>query len=59
MFTRNELLDKLISVLSYQQDQLYINWYERHTLSSWKQSYEGKMYDSLEKEIEKLEKQYD
>ena len=59
MLTRNELLDKLISALSYQQDQLYINWCERDTLSSWKQSYEGKMYDSLEKEIEELEKQYD
>ena len=59
MLTRNELLDKLISALSYQQDQLYINWCERDTKLSWKQSYEGKMYDSLEKEIEKLEKQYD
>ena len=59
MLTRNELLDKLISALSYQQDQLVDNWRERCTLLLWSQSYEGKMYDSLEKEIEKLEKQYD
>ena len=59
MFTRNELLDKLISALSYQQDQLHDKWGERDTLLSWSQSYEGKMYDSLEKEIEELEKQYD
>ena len=59
MLTRNELLDKLISALSYQQDQLCDNWGERDSLLLWSQSYEGKMYDSLEKEIEKLEKQYD
>lgn len=59
MFTRNELLDKLISALKYQQEGLCDNWVERDTLLSWGQSYEGKMYNVLEKEIEKLEEQYD
>ena len=59
MFTRNELLDKLISALKYQQEGLCDNWGERCTILLWSQSYEGKMYDRLEKEIEELEKQYD
>ena len=54
MFTRNELLDKLISALKYQQEGLCDNWGERCTILLWSQSYEGKMYDSLEKEIEEL-----
>ena len=59
MLTRNELLDKLISALSYQQELNYRIWNDRSTGTPWEKSSQCLMYDSLEKEIEKLEKQYD
>ena len=59
MFTRNELLDKLISVLKDEQHLCYGVWCDRATGTPWEKSYQHLVYDSLEKEIEELEKQYD
>ena len=59
MLTRNELLDKLITALSWQQEELYDDWYDRATGKPWEESYHYLMSDNLEKEIIELEKQYD